>query len=223
MLRFVGYLFVLGSCVPAHAQSYGINQVLVYPEMPTVQDSLEIRVSLTFSTQQELIARLDSVQDQRLYICLHYCGGLLPSIDVREDTFHLAPLPAGNYQLICQVFEYGPQWDTNGVAIDTCSNLAIYQDSVRFTVDLPNAVHRYPITTAYRIYPNPAINTIRVEGMQAINALELHTIQGQMLRRWQAPQELGGSLSLPALPPGCYLLQLQFPDGRRATERLFIQ
>lgn len=97
-----------------------------------------------------------------------------------------------------------------------------YTQSIAYDPDFPDCMpvdveewHR----TAWKVYPTVVTDgVIQVEGPQVAQAvhLQLLTLQGQVLRRWEVVGlgPVQEELSLPGLPSGYYILQLQGSAAR---------
>ncbi|RYY64764.1 MAG: T9SS type A sorting domain-containing protein [Chitinophagaceae bacterium] len=71
-----------------------------------------------------------------------------------------------------------------------------------------------------RVYPNPTRGDLHLQGTADLQSLLLFDRSGRLLRQWGRPAGDPGTISLPGIPPGSYLLRLQFDDGRWQTEKI---
>ncbi|PJF33615.1 MAG: hypothetical protein CUN57_01680, partial [Phototrophicales bacterium] len=156
---------------------------LLHP-MPTTEDSIRVKTLVTLPTINTLIARTDTVIDDTVKIDLFYCGGLLPTIDKKRDTTNVGLLPAGDYQLIVNAYEMGPDWDNDNM--DTCIIYGVYADTISFRVDLVDQVFEAE-TAPLRMYPNPATQQFFIESETAIRSVTIYTVDGKMLQHNNYP------------------------------------
>ncbi|WP_165917419.1 carboxypeptidase regulatory-like domain-containing protein [Flaviaesturariibacter aridisoli] len=85
-------------------------------------------------------------------------------------------------------------------------------------------VRRPPAVAAVetRVYPNPARDVVHVPGTADLQSLFLFDMGGRLLRQWGRPAGDPGTISLSGIPPGSYLLRLQFARGRQQTEKIVV-
>lgn len=222
-MRTIYHLFCF-TCLslPALTQSsFGIMGISITPEQPSTQDSITAQVQLRFSTLQNLVAVQDTLIDQTIYLDLSYCGGFLTAVDVREDQFNIGQLAAGDYKLICQVSELGPRWNEDGMMTDTCVLDTLYQDSMLFKVALLSQDEE-PFLSDIAIWPNPTTGYIYLNGISGLSSLQLRTTSGKKLYSWESPIPSNEQLTLPQLPVGLYLLELNFINSLPIWKRLII-
>ena len=63
------------------------------------------------------------------------------------------------------------------------------------------------VSGAYKVYPNPASNLVRVTSNTMIDRVELYNMQGQKLISRQ-PNQSGTNLDVHTLPSGIYILKV---------------
>ncbi|PHN04838.1 T9SS type A sorting domain-containing protein [Flavilitoribacter nigricans] len=215
-------LCTLSLLTAVQAQPYGITGLAIDPAAPNEQDSVRALVATIFSTQQNLFAVEDTLINDTVYLDLHFCGGTLPAIDVREDTVQLGVFPVGDYQLVCTVSEYVVAIDEEGMLADTCALDTLYRDTLAFRVDLLDAVERL-VPPGFRLAPNPAADHFRLSLDTPLRSVRLWSAGGRAVHEWR---QLSGSqhyLDLPDLPQGIYYLEMQFFNRKPFWERLIIR
>jgi len=88
-------------------------------------------------------------------------------------------------------------------------------------VDSTGAVGTHPASEAHTlsVAPNPTRNHISIETTASLHQLTLLHINGKVLRRKQV-RGTHSELSLKDLPTGIYLLQVEYQDGTRLTQKV---
>ena len=80
----------------------------------------------------------------------------------------------------------------------------VVRDSLTVTVENTNSLP--PSSAGWKIYPNPAQNVLRLEGLLEPDQITIWDMQGRLLEEYEKP---GGTLSLPDCPEGLYLIQIK--------------
>lgn len=91
-------------------------------------------------------------------------------------------------------------------------------------VTLPDTVGIHSPQTespSVALYPNPATDCVTVECGEAVRTLSLVNVQGQVVRTWEAVEDVRPAVSLRGLPAGVYLLTVQTASGS-VSQRLTI-
>ena len=91
-------------------------------------------------------------------------------------------------------------------------------------VTLPDTVGIHSPQTespSVALYPNPATDCVTVECGEAVRTLSLVNVQGQVVRTWEAVEDVRPTVSLRGLPAGVYLLTVQTASGS-VSQRLTI-
>jgi subtilisin family serine protease len=65
----------------------------------------------------------------------------------------------------------------------------------------------------FKVYPQPFGTALTVEGEEPMQVVSLRDLQGRLLLRQDASGRLRADLSMPALPPGLYLLEVESKSG----------
>ncbi|RYZ18429.1 MAG: T9SS type A sorting domain-containing protein [Chitinophagaceae bacterium] len=78
------------------------------------------------------------------------------------------------------------------------------------------------VVVGTRVYPNPTRGDLHLQGTADLQSLLLVDMSGRLLRQWGRPAGDPGTISLSGIPPGSYLLRLQFARGRQQTEKIVI-
>jgi hypothetical protein len=75
-----------------------------------------------------------------------------------------------------------------------------------------------PKVEGFSVYPNPAIETVNIDGKERLGHVQLVDIRGRELMA-EAVNGQRHTLDLSGVPEGIYLLQVTDAEGRRATQR----
>ena len=93
-------------------------------------------------------------------------------------------------------------------AICNDGNLSLWSDRVTFTTaSLEGISDLQPPTSDLHVYPNPATDAVKVEGLQEGATLTLYDVWGRQLGSWRQTGEGPLTISLDGLPAGAYTLR----------------
>ncbi len=114
----------------------------------------------------------------------------------------------GSYELVTAenevIFAGGQFTSSETTAFSVVSSLSTQQSNLEQQVS---------------IYPNPTNSVINIENKSGLNyTYKMYSVTGQLLARGDKQQ-----LSVNQLPQGLYLLQLDFENGQKVTERIIVK
>lgn len=105
-------------------------------------------------------------------------------------------------------------------AVKLFASNACFSDSARLLLNITGVGVAEPKNFSLRIWPNPARESIELLGDVAIKQLELLSLTGASVWKWRGESSSNLHLSLPALPPGLYLLQATDVLSRQQSQLL---
>ena len=111
-----------------------------------------------------------------------------------------------------------PYFPSGNVAVSSMTHFFMVQPSASIAPGTVSAVQNANQKETLHVFPNPANETVRVDGWKG--DLVLHNLTGKRCKAWtDLPGASGLHLSVADLPDGLYVLQ----DGSGATARVLIQ
>ena len=157
-----------------------------------------------------------------------------PTIDTdaplftRWDTASAFPCGSGSVPVVTDSIVHGLSTTMEHLALNPIVEditSQIVPDNITWTVMDPCAITtevREPPTAAgdLRVFPNPAVDRLHVEGISSAHELLLLDVQGATVYRWTQP--FASVLELPAVPDGLYLLRATLASGHRSA-RVVVQ
>ncbi len=197
-LFFVLLLFLAG--VGGKAQL--IDSVKVYPQNPTVNDTITITChvvylkSCTFSSR-ELVSFGNEFWGKAFY-----CLGNFFVLSFEVDTFTINPLPPGNY-----TFNYWPGYDTVppcNVPVDTGNNPIPYpyaMETILFSVTPVGLQDMGAANEQILIYPNPTTGVFTAQG--ATGELQVYDLFGRLVLRTNKKE-----IDMSHQPKGLYIVKV---------------
>jgi len=111
-----------------------------------------------------------------------------------------------------------PYFPSGNVAVSSMTHFFMVQPSASIAPGTVSAVQNATQKETLHVFPNPANETVRVDGWNG--NLVLHDLTGKRCKSWSdLPGASGLHLRVADLPDGLYVLQ----DGSGATARVLIQ
>lgn len=78
------------------------------------------------------------------------------------------------------------------------------------------AVSDWQSSSSVLVYPNPTKDILHIQSEQNIRSLQLISMEGKIVRKYAATQEL----NIENLPKGAYLLKIQLENGQMETKKI---
>ena len=200
ILFIVVALYLALSSYSLYSQSTVINEISIVPESPTDLDSITIFVDQSFpSSSCDLFQKNLSVNGNSITSSAHHCIGMLSAICNSIDTFYLAPLQGGIYNLSHSV--------SFGAFPEPC-NSGIVQDEIgyfQFEVTNTSLNHISKSIKDFKIYPNPTNGDIFIQNYNLNESLNVAilNLQGAPLINSRS-----NHVSLQSLKKGIYILRV---------------
>lgn len=148
------------------------------------------------------------------YFSQYYLVPVGPAFPILQDNNLLrscaVAYDAGTYRTIGALFEYGTQSD---LSPDAATQLMLrYLDF--FGIDVsPIGIEENPVETKMKIYPNPAVNYLMIDGRRSVARLSVMNIFGQTLIQNDNIQSFPYQLNIKALSSGIYILRIEDHEG----------
>jgi len=115
--------------------------------------------------------------------------------------------------------------DRNNAVYARQSNRNPYIDNNNYVTQiwgLPLAAPSFNTLATVSIYPNPAVNgTVNISSESNLDAIELITINGQILQKINQPEMQNNTYSLSNLPQGFYFLKLS-SNNESVTKKVLV-
>lgn len=119
-------------------------------------------------------------------------------------------------RLVSHTFTANRQHNVRVLASNSC-----FVDSASLLINITGvSVAEQQAGAAMRIWPNPAADKIFIETDFEVRQLQLLSVSGAVIRRWEASAEPIHELSLGDLAPGFYLLRAEGSRGENITKPL---
>lgn len=201
-------LFLIFSLFYVSAQISSITAMNIYPSNPTDQDSITIYIDLSFPNSS---CPLDNKGIQVIGAVIstfsHHCQGILTAICNTTDTFNLAPLASGSYNII--------HTSTSGSGMVPCTPGIVIDDidTLQFEVISTGNNGIMERSSSITVYPNPSNDDIFIDiaGYNGKIIVEIYDLQGRCLAK-----ENNKFISLQPYKKGVYLLRINY--GNKTEE-----
>ena len=143
------FTFLLLSCSAQLFAQGTITSITVHPANPTVNDEVEIRANVQFTSGDcEQVDQGNGTNGFTISAYAHHCLGLLTFICPDTDTFQIGLLPAGDYTFDFTITSgFGGPSCTAGIVPDDNSQL-------QFTVSGSVGIEEILLDSDFA-YPNP--------------------------------------------------------------------
>ena len=117
-------------------------------------------------------------------------------------------------------------WGQGSYELVTAENEVIFaggqftsSETTAFSVVSSLSTQQLNLEQQVSIYPNPTNSVINIENKSGLNyTYKMYSVTGQLLVKGDKQQ-----LSVNQLPQGLYLLQLDFENGQKVTERIIVK
>ena len=178
VILIIGILFI--NYTALNAQNI-ISSVLISPSNPTTDDSIYIYTNLQFASSScYLDTSSIAVNGVIIYTSSHHCLGMLTTICQTTDTFKLAPLSAGTYQILSTL--------TSGSGGPPCIPGIIYDDMDTTTLTVINST-THILNKEYDIsfYPNPnngRLNYSIINSEVFYDEIIIYSINGKIINSY---------------------------------------
>jgi hypothetical protein len=186
------------------AQMSSITAMNIYPSNPTDQDSITVYIDLSFANSS---CPLDNKGIQVIGTAIssfsHHCQGMLTATCNTTDTFNLAPLASGTYNIIhISTSGSGMVPCTPGIVIDDI-------DTLQFEVISTGNNGIMESSSSITVYPNPSNDDVFIDisGYNGLFVVEIYDLQGRCLAK-----ENKKLISLQPYTKGVYLLRVNYVD-----------
>jgi len=187
-----------------------ISSVLINPSNPTTDDTIYIYTNMQFTSSScELDVSSVNVNGLVISTNSHHCLGMLTTICQTTDTFKLAPLSAGTYEIFSIL--------TSGYGGPPCTPGIIYDDTdtttftvVNSTTQIFNNDKNYDI----RFYPNPnngMLNYSIINSEVFYDKIIIYSINGKIINSYSINSNKG-HINL-NLERGIYFIRIKNNDG----------
>ena len=155
-----------------------ITAMNIYPSNPTDQDSITVYIDLSFANSScPLDYKGIQVVGAVISTFSHHCQGMLTAICNTTDTFNLAPLASGSYNLI--------HTSTSGSGMVPCTPGIVIDDidTLQFEVISTGNNGLMESSSSITVYPNPSNEDIFIDiaGYNGKIIVEIYNLQGRRL------------------------------------------
>ncbi|MFM6964557.1 MAG: T9SS type A sorting domain-containing protein, partial [Sphingomonadales bacterium] len=156
--------------------------------------------------------------EERGFICLGTNGGLLADLVEyypKTDTWTLRSAYGGSERkgAISFVIDNKAYVGTGKGVSGKKASWYVYEPS--------NYAALEEFEAQVQIYPNPVESTLHIDGLsKQINELSIYNAMGILMQRQNIEDVKSLEMSLMALPPGTYILNLSGNDGQRFTKKI---
>ena len=194
---------ILFTALTMAVQAQGtVQSITISPANPTSTDTIYVYAALEFAYGAcELDNSSETVINQSVYLSAHHCVGMLTVICPTVDTFKIAPLAAGQYNVNFTLTSgSGPAPCTPGIIPDVDSSFNLSVEPA------PSGINETSLQK-FNIYPNPAQSQITIDWPSDIPnhaTIDIYNLAGQRLISQPFEKNVVFNLS-----PGLYAIQIR--------------
>lgn len=202
-------LFLIMGCQFTYGQI--VNSITIQPSNPTSDDTIVVVSDFSYNGNCAFGLVTGQIVQTGSFISIYpeYCGYGDSTLCNAVDSFSVGSLPAGNYTLHIEYHQgtvCGGGFDTIIANYDTT-----FQVGSPLSIDLLQMANN-----EISVYPNPTVDFVTIQHKTPINAIALFDLTGKELH----VSHNDTTIEMRSLNPGVYLLQIEFENGVRSTQKI---